>query len=120
MDSIETALSGGPPRSRPTVLPMPDFAELHRQRQKHPHVTQQLLWDEYLSSAKTKIVVKPPPSPGDTHDASRQAPRSSQRGNPRATCVCGRWPEHYPGGAPEFQDLMRSAVGPDCNAAPIL
>ena len=75
---------------------------------------------ENLSSAKTIIVVKPPPSPGDTHDASRQAPRSSQRGNPRATCVCGRWPEHYPGGAPEFQDLMRSAVGPDCNGVPIL
>jgi transposase len=26
---------------------MPDFAELHRQRQCHPHVTQQLLWEEY-------------------------------------------------------------------------
>jgi len=26
---------------------MPDFAELHRQRQQHPHVTQQLLWEEY-------------------------------------------------------------------------
>src|SRR5215469_10965114 len=73
-----------------------------------------------LWSAKTKIVVKPPPSPGDTHDASRQAPKSSQPGNPRATCVCGRWPEHYPGGVPEFQNLMRSAVGPDCNAVPIL
>ena len=40
-------LFGGPPRSRPTVLPMPDFADLHRQRQQHPHVTQQLLWEEY-------------------------------------------------------------------------
>src|ERR1700742_558168 len=26
---------------------MPDFAELHRQRQQHPPVTQQLLWEEY-------------------------------------------------------------------------
>jgi transposase len=26
---------------------MPDFAELHRQRQQHAHVTQQLLWEEY-------------------------------------------------------------------------
>jgi hypothetical protein len=25
-------LFGGPPRSRPTVLPMPDFADLHHQR----------------------------------------------------------------------------------------
>ena len=33
--------------ARPAVLPMPDFAELHRQRQQHPHVTQQLLWEEY-------------------------------------------------------------------------
>ena len=46
-DRLGTALFGGPPRSRPTVLPMPDFAELHRQRQQHPHVTQQLLWEEY-------------------------------------------------------------------------
>jgi hypothetical protein len=39
-DRLEAALFGGPPRSRPTVLPMPDFAELHRQRQQHPHLTQ--------------------------------------------------------------------------------
>src|ERR1700744_2136743 len=31
-DRLEAALFGGPPRSRPTVLPMPDFAELHRER----------------------------------------------------------------------------------------
>ena len=41
----------GPPRNRATVLPMPDFADLHRQRhrqrQQHSHVTQQLLWEEY-------------------------------------------------------------------------
>jgi transposase len=46
-DRLEAALFGGPPRSRPTVLAMPDFADLHRQRQQHPHVTQQLLWEEY-------------------------------------------------------------------------
>src|SRR6201996_5542944 len=34
-DRLEAALFGGRPRSRPTVLPMPDFAELHRQRQQH-------------------------------------------------------------------------------------
>src|SRR6266849_2686993 len=45
-DRLEAALFGGPPRTRLTVLPMPDFAELHRQRQQHPHVTQQLLWEE--------------------------------------------------------------------------
>src|SRR5215510_372757 len=47
-DRLEAALFGGPPRSRPTVLPMPDFAGLHRERQQHPHVTQQLLWEEFL------------------------------------------------------------------------
>jgi hypothetical protein len=46
-DRLEAALFGGPPRSRPTVLPMPDFADLHRQRRQHSHVTQQLLWEEY-------------------------------------------------------------------------
>jgi hypothetical protein len=39
-----------PPRSRPTVLPVPDFADLHRQRQQHAHLTQQLLWEEYRQS----------------------------------------------------------------------
>ena len=37
-DRLEAALFGGPPRSRPAALPMPDFADLHRQRQQHPHV----------------------------------------------------------------------------------
>ncbi len=46
-DRLETALFGGPPRARAAALPMPDFAELHRQRQQHRHVTQQLLWEEY-------------------------------------------------------------------------
>jgi predicted lysophospholipase L1 biosynthesis ABC-type transport system permease subunit len=32
------------------VLPLPDFADLHRQRQQHRHVTQQLLWEEYRQS----------------------------------------------------------------------
>jgi hypothetical protein len=44
---IDTALFGGPPRARPAVLPMPDFADLHQQRQRHSHLTQQLLWEEY-------------------------------------------------------------------------
>ena len=26
---------------------MPDFADFHQQRQRHPHLTQQLLWEEY-------------------------------------------------------------------------
>ena len=47
---LEAALFGGPPRPRPAVLPMPDFAEMHRQRQLHPHLTQQLLWEEYRQS----------------------------------------------------------------------
>src|SRR6478752_5429473 len=33
---LETALFGGPPPARPAVLPMPDFADLHQQRQRHP------------------------------------------------------------------------------------
>src|ERR1700677_4021975 len=42
-DRPEGVLFGGPPRLRPAALPMPDFAELHKQRQCHPHLTQQLL-----------------------------------------------------------------------------
>lgn len=44
-DRLQAALFGGPPRPRPAVLPVPDFAQLHEQR--HSHVTQQLLWEEY-------------------------------------------------------------------------
>jgi hypothetical protein len=29
------------------VLPMPDFADLHRQRQQHPHLTPQFALGEY-------------------------------------------------------------------------
>jgi hypothetical protein len=54
----------------------------------HPHTVR-------LSSAKTIIVVRQPPSPGDTHDVSRQAQISSPHGIRRATRVGGRWPEHY-------------------------
>ncbi len=46
-DRLETALFGGPARARPAVLPMPDFAGLHQQHQRHPHLTQQLPWEEY-------------------------------------------------------------------------
>jgi transposase len=45
-ERLEAAF-GGPPRARPAVLSMPDFAEFHRQRQLNRHVTQQLLWEEY-------------------------------------------------------------------------
>ncbi len=46
-DRLETALFGGPPRPRPAVLPIPDCADLHQQRQRHSHLTQQLLWRKY-------------------------------------------------------------------------
>jgi hypothetical protein len=45
-DRLEAALFVGPPRTRSTVRPTPDFADFHRQRQQHPHLTQQLLWEE--------------------------------------------------------------------------
>jgi hypothetical protein len=38
-DRLEATLFGGPSRARPAALPMPDFADLHRQRQVHPHLT---------------------------------------------------------------------------------
>ena len=45
-----------------------------------------------LCSAKTRSVVKLPPSPGDPRDASRQAEPSSQGGNRRATRPTGPRP----------------------------
>lgn len=45
---IEAALfATEPPRTREAERPLPDFAMLHEQRQKHKHVTLQLLWEEY-------------------------------------------------------------------------
>jgi hypothetical protein len=49
-ERLEAALFGGPPRVRPAALPMSDFAELHQQRQLHPHLTQQLFWEKYRQS----------------------------------------------------------------------
>ena len=45
-DRMEAALSAVH-RAPPAVRAMPDFAELHQQRQQHAYVTQQLLWEEY-------------------------------------------------------------------------
>lgn len=55
-DRLEAALFGGPPRHRPAVLPTPDFAEMHRQRQLHPHL---------------RSVEPPPSSPPPPHDNIR-------------------------------------------------
>jgi transposase len=45
---VEAALFGPEPvRERRPERSVPDFAALHEQRQKHKHVTLQLLWEEY-------------------------------------------------------------------------
>ena len=46
-DRLEAALFGGPPRVRPAVLPMPDFADYTGSGSIIQHLTQQLLWEEY-------------------------------------------------------------------------
>ena len=53
---LEAVLFGGPPRARPAVPPMPDFAELHRHQLCHPHVTLQLLWENAGRLIQTAIV----------------------------------------------------------------
>jgi transposase len=57
-DGLEATLFGGPPRSRPTVLPIPDFADLDHQRQQHFHLTQQLLWEEYRAQTRKAIATR--------------------------------------------------------------
>ena len=45
---LEAALFGGTPRhAYPTRKPQPDFAQLHEELQRHPHLTLQLAWEEY-------------------------------------------------------------------------
>ena len=73
-----------------------------------------------LCSAKTRSVVKLPPSPGDSRDANRQARTFSRRGNRRVACAYGHWPEDSPGSVPEFQDLTRSGACLGCNGGPNL
>jgi transposase len=46
-ESLDRSGKIGTRTGPPAALPMPDFADVHRQRQQHPHVTQQLLWEEY-------------------------------------------------------------------------
>jgi hypothetical protein len=68
-----------------------------------------------LWSAKTKLVVTRPPSPGDIHGVIRRARPSSRYRNRLATCVCGRWLEFGPGWIPELQAPVMSAAGLGCN-----
>ena len=45
---LETAVFAGTPRhAYPTRKPQPDFAQLHEELQRHPHLTLQLAWEEY-------------------------------------------------------------------------
>ena len=45
---LESALFGGTPRrAYETRKPQPDFARLHQELQRHPHLTLQLAWEEY-------------------------------------------------------------------------
>lgn len=46
-DRLEVVLFGSPPHPRLAALPMPDFADLHQPRQRHPHLTVLLFWEEY-------------------------------------------------------------------------
>src|SRR5207245_11532147 len=75
---------------------------------------------DVLSSAKRKLVVKRPPSPGDIHDVTRRARNPSQHGNRRAIGVCGRSPERSPGWVPVIQGRGRSAACLGCNGFPTL
>ena len=54
-DRLERALFGGPPRSRPTVLAMPDFADLHRQR---PAKSCSWIGREQRSRSMIRVVVR--------------------------------------------------------------
>ena len=45
---LEAAVFAGTPRHvYPTRKPQPDFAQLHEELQRHPHLTLQLAWEEY-------------------------------------------------------------------------
>jgi len=47
-EKLESALFvGGASRSTDPSKAAPDFAAIHEQKQRHRHVTLQLLWDEY-------------------------------------------------------------------------
>jgi transposase len=47
---VDAALFGAEPvRTRQPERALPDFAVIHEQRQKHRHLTLQLLWEEYYA-----------------------------------------------------------------------
>lgn len=47
-DRLEAALFATPqPRAADADKPAPDFAAIHEQKQRHQHLTLQLLWEEY-------------------------------------------------------------------------
>ena len=50
-EQAEAALFGSAPvRARQPERALPDFAAMHEQRQKHRHLTLQLLWEEYRAA----------------------------------------------------------------------
>jgi transposase len=46
-DRLESTLFGRPAHHSDPQRPQPDFASMHQQLQQHPHLTQQLVWEEY-------------------------------------------------------------------------
>jgi len=46
-DRLEWTLFGRPPHHSEPQRPQPDFVSIHQQLQQHPHLTQQLVWEEY-------------------------------------------------------------------------
>jgi hypothetical protein len=52
-------------------IPMPDFADLHQQRQRHAHLFQQLLWEEYRKATRTAIATPASASYTSAGDASK-------------------------------------------------
>ena len=51
----------GEVRGAPTrpASSQPDFAQLHEELQRHPHLTLQLAWEEYRQAASGRLRLQP-------------------------------------------------------------
>jgi hypothetical protein len=93
-DRLETALFGGPPRTRPGASAMPDFAELDQQRQVHPPLTQQLLWEDYRQANPDGYRSRVSASCLSAGAGSRTWCAPGTQGRREAVCRLGE--NHYP------------------------
>ena len=100
----------------PTPHPLPDFAHIHEELQRHKHTTRQLLWEEYRAAHPDGYELQPfllslPAL--ETRTGSGAAPRASS--GREAVRRLG-WRDHSPSRSPDRRNSPRLRCSWRCSA----